>query len=104
MDDLGKLKSCMLQCGICQSGNGWKWLSGGKSKGSTSNIIGHMKEKHQPVWSNAVRADLAALGKGQEEQNDDTSSAQSLAPIAEQPVRIYSPLSIAYFAYYMRLN
>ena len=94
----------MLWCGICRRGNGWKWVSKGKAKGSTSNMIGHMKEKHEPIWNNALRVDLAAWGKELEEQTDENPTPQTLELSVDQPVRTLLTLDIVLFAYYMRFS
>lgn len=64
-DDLGRLKSCTLRCGICRKGEGWSWGPEAKGKGSTSNMIAHMRGKHSVIWDAALRADAAALGQTQ---------------------------------------
>jgi hypothetical protein len=60
-DELGGLKSCTLKCGICRRG-GWRWSQDGKSKGSTSNMNNHMKDKHGLIWRSANQADSVARG------------------------------------------
>jgi hypothetical protein len=101
-DDLGRLKSCMLRCGICRRGNGWNWIPGGKSKGSTSNMIGHMKEKHQHLWDNALCAKMKVWGKILEEKPGETSSPLTPAPHADEPVCNFRAFIIDKLANYMR--
>ena len=102
-DSLGKLKSCTLRCGICRRGNGWRWIPGGKTKGSTSNMIGHMKDKHPLLWNNALRADMIAWGKELEEQSSNDLSPQTLVPLADEPVRNYLIFKPSRFTDCMRI-
>ncbi|QRV92757.1 AC9 transposase [Ceratobasidium sp. AG-Ba] len=67
-DDIGKFVSCTLKCGICRKGGGWRWVKGGKAKGSTSNIIAHLQSKHSAIWQNAEHADWIAAGKPLKDQ------------------------------------
>lgn len=60
-NDIGQLTSCKLQCGVCGRGN-WKWAKAGKAKGSTSNMVNHMKEKHEALWRAAEQSDKVAQG------------------------------------------
>jgi hypothetical protein len=82
-DELGKLVSCTLKCGICRAGAGWRWVKGGKSKGSTTNMILHMKDKHGDIWQSALHTDWVASGKPLESQN---ASAQLQAAPENSPV------------------
>ncbi|KAG8734285.1 hypothetical protein FRC12_018580 [Ceratobasidium sp. 428] len=75
LDELGKLQSCTLRCGICRKGVGWKWQRGGKSRGSTSNPILHMKTKHAPIWDNACYIDkLGPAGPTEQAKTEPTAS------------------------------
>jgi hypothetical protein len=83
-DDIGKFVSCTLKCGICRKGGGWRWVRGGKAKGSTSNIIAHLHSKHSLIWQNAEHADWIALGKPLKDQKpniqpEDLDSKQAVS-------------------------
>jgi hypothetical protein len=82
-NDLGQLVSCKLRCGICGRGN-WQWVKAGKAKGSTSNMVNHMKEKHGTLWRAAERSDKAAQGII---HTDSTASDTTpVLPVATNPV------------------
>lgn len=105
-DSLGKLESCILRCGICRKGNGWKWIKGGKGRGSTSNMIAHMRDKHGPIWQNALRADQAASGLiYAPETGSSTSDVQPLVTSNNEPVRTPSShMHTQAFTHCMRSN
>ena len=84
-DDVGLLKLCKLQCGICGRGN-WRWIKGGKGKGSTSNMVVHMKEKHSRIWNAARQLDELAWGTS---QSSDSSSSPGVLPLVPAPVSTF---------------
>lgn len=90
-DDIGRLKSCTLRCGICRTG-GWRWIKAGKGKGSTSNMNLHMRDKHGLIWQAAIQADKLAWGLSSAQQAD--SGVPSPAPLSDTPV---CPCTLFYY-------
>ncbi|CAE6507973.1 unnamed protein product [Rhizoctonia solani] len=80
-DSNGSLESCTFRCGICGRGN-WKWRKNGRSRGSTSNMNGHMKEKHPNIWQPGVQSDKAARIALLAAESQSTVPVKPLHPVS----------------------